>query len=185
MADTPLLGLNIDPDASISLFEQVYEALRKRVVSGQLVAGDRLPPTRKLAEELGVSRTTIITAYDQLIAEGFAQGRAGSGVYISEIGEVEQVTAVDSSATGNPQPTSTPVEPQPFLPGQPDARLFPCRQWATAAATKNGILCSALSSYYTSAAPRNGLLMGFCGYTVDEMAAAMVRLKDVIYSVPR
>jgi GntR family transcriptional regulator/MocR family aminotransferase len=67
-----------------SLFRQVYSGLRQAVLSGTFSAGDRLPSTRELAEELAVSRTVVLLAYDQLIAEGFAAGRGGSGTYVSE-----------------------------------------------------------------------------------------------------
>lgn len=130
MPDSPSLGLNIAPHTDASLFEQIYEAFRDRVVSGQIVAGTRLPPTRKLAEELGVSRTTVVTAYDQLIAEGFARGRSGSGVFVSEIGDVERVSTARPVAPDFPGPISSSAPSRPFSPGQPDSRLFPYRQWA-------------------------------------------------------
>ena len=66
------------------LFRQVYAGLRQSILSGALKAGGRLPSTRELAEQLGVSRTVVLLAYDQLLAEGFAEGRAGSGTYVSE-----------------------------------------------------------------------------------------------------
>lgn len=65
------------------LFRQVYLGLRKAVVSGSLRGGEKLPSTRDLAEQLGVSRTSVLAAYDQLLAEGFAVGRKGSGTYVS------------------------------------------------------------------------------------------------------
>ena len=75
--DTPLLRLNIDAKSSRPLFRQIYNALRLRIVRGQMASDDRLPPTRKLADELGVSRTTIVAAYEQLVAEGFVQAGLG------------------------------------------------------------------------------------------------------------
>lgn len=130
MSETPLLGFAIDPTHALSLFEQIYEALRTRVTSGKLASGDRLPPTRKLAQELGVSRTTIVTAYDQLIAEGFAHAKAGSGVYVSDIGEIELVTRPAQSPPALKQQEIRPKQHAPFSPGQPDNRLFPYRAWA-------------------------------------------------------
>ena len=64
---------------------QVYLGLRQAVLSGTFRAGDRLPATRDLAEQLEVSRTVILLAYDQLLAEGFVEGRPGSGTYVSSI----------------------------------------------------------------------------------------------------
>jgi GntR family transcriptional regulator/MocR family aminotransferase len=66
------------------LFRQIYAALRKAILSGAFTAGGRLPSTRELAEQLGVSRTVVVLAYDQLLAEGFVEGRGGSGTYVSE-----------------------------------------------------------------------------------------------------
>lgn len=66
------------------LFRQVYLGLRQAILSGTLRAADRLPSTRDLAEQLGISRTVVLLAYDQLLAEGFAVGRSGSGTYVSE-----------------------------------------------------------------------------------------------------
>ena len=128
MADTPILGLSIDPKRAPALFEQIYQALRIRIIDGRFATGDRLPPTRKLALELGVSRSTIVAAYDQLIAEGFADARTGAGVLVSGMGAVERVAPPAPPPRTPPrQPTSVPI---PFQPGLPDARLFPYRQWA-------------------------------------------------------
>jgi GntR family transcriptional regulator / MocR family aminotransferase len=66
------------------LFRQVYLGLRQAILSGAFPAGVRLPATRDLAEQLDISRTVVLLAYDQLLAEGFAVGRGGSGTYVSE-----------------------------------------------------------------------------------------------------
>jgi GntR family transcriptional regulator/MocR family aminotransferase len=68
-------------------YRQVYRALRVRIASGELRAGAKLPPTRELAAELGLSRTTVLQAYDQLSAEGFIAGRTGSGSYVEALPE--------------------------------------------------------------------------------------------------
>lgn len=65
------------------LFRQVYLGLREAILSGAFHSGDKLPSTRDVAEELGISRTVVLMAYDQLLAEGFAVGRSGSGTYVS------------------------------------------------------------------------------------------------------
>lgn len=66
------------------LFRQVYTGLREAILSGAFRAGDRFPSTRELAEQLAISRTAVLAAYDQLLAEGFVVGRAGSGTYVAE-----------------------------------------------------------------------------------------------------
>src|SRR5437762_13048757 len=67
---------------------QVYLGLRGAIVHGTFRPGDRLPATRDLAEQLGVSRTVVLLAYDQLLSEGFAEGRPGSGTYASKVFEI-------------------------------------------------------------------------------------------------
>src|ERR1700723_689044 len=65
------------------LFRQVYLGLRQAILVGNFPVGDRLPSTRDLAEQLDISRTVVLLAYDQLLAEGFVEGRGGSGTYVS------------------------------------------------------------------------------------------------------
>ncbi len=64
------------------LFAQVYRALRQAIVAGRLAPGSRAPATRALAVDLGISRTTVLLAYEQLAAEGYLVGRQGSGSYV-------------------------------------------------------------------------------------------------------
>jgi len=70
-------------DGSGALSQQIYQALRRAILAGQLAAGTRLPATRVLAHELGVSRNTVLLAYDQLLAEGYTVGQTGSGTYVA------------------------------------------------------------------------------------------------------
>jgi GntR family transcriptional regulator / MocR family aminotransferase len=65
------------------LSRQVYLALRHAILSGVFSPGERLPSTRDLAEQHGISRTVVVLAYDELLAEGFAEGQHGSGTYVS------------------------------------------------------------------------------------------------------
>jgi GntR family transcriptional regulator/MocR family aminotransferase len=74
--------LPLDRSSGRPLAVQLADALRAATADGTLRAGDRLPSTRALAATLGVSRTVTAAAYDQLLAEGWAQGRRGSGTYV-------------------------------------------------------------------------------------------------------
>jgi len=65
------------------LFRQVYLGFRHAILSGKFQSGEKLPSTRDVAEQLGISRTVVLLAYDQLLSEGFAVGRSGSGTYVS------------------------------------------------------------------------------------------------------
>ena len=68
-------------DGDGPLFRQLYRALRTGILDGTVAPGTRLPATRALALELGVSRTTVLLAYEQLAAEGYLDGRRGSGSF--------------------------------------------------------------------------------------------------------
>lgn len=70
-------------DGNGPLHAQLTRALRTGILRGQFAAGARLPPTRWFARELGLSRNTVLAAYEQLRAEGFIEGRTGSGSYVS------------------------------------------------------------------------------------------------------
>lgn len=74
----------LDLDGNGSLYLQLTRALKAAVASGRLTAGERLPTTRALAEELGLGRNTVRNAYDQLMAEGFFEGRIGSGSFVTD-----------------------------------------------------------------------------------------------------
>ena len=78
-----LLDLRIDRATAAPIFRQLYSEIRRVILSNVLPAGSRLPSTRQLAVRLGVSRTSVVTAYDQLLMEGYIVGRVGSGTYVS------------------------------------------------------------------------------------------------------
>ena len=91
------------------LFRQLYQQLRSAILSRRLRPGTKLPSTRELASQLGVSRSAAVSAYEQLLAEGYTSGRRGSGTYVSsELAEPIEgnaprgkrpVAAITSSAT--------------------------------------------------------------------------------------
>lgn len=64
-------------------YAQLIRVLKSSILDGRMAAGSRLPPTRELALELELSRTTVLAAYEQLRAEGFINGRVGSGSYVA------------------------------------------------------------------------------------------------------
>ncbi|KAA0678600.1 PLP-dependent aminotransferase family protein [Roseomonas genomospecies 6] len=78
-----LMLLPIDRTGAEPLLRQVYRELRRAILSGALPPGGKLPPTRALAERLGVARNTVVAAYEQLLAEGFIEGRVGAGSFVS------------------------------------------------------------------------------------------------------
>jgi len=80
-----LLPLDRGRDAADGLTQQIYAQLRAAILNGRLRAGDRLPPTRDLAKQLGVARLTVSTAYEWLRAEGYVYGRVGAGTYVAPV----------------------------------------------------------------------------------------------------
>src|SRR5579872_2661883 len=66
------------------LYRQIYRSLRAHILSGTLDGGKRVPSSRDLADQLNVSRTVVLLAYEQLEAEGYLVGRTGSGTYVSK-----------------------------------------------------------------------------------------------------
>lgn len=79
-----LSAIQLDRNARKSVGAQLYMALRELILSGSLRPAERLPATRVLAREVGVSRTTVIDAMDRLIAEGMLVSRVGAGTYVSD-----------------------------------------------------------------------------------------------------
>ncbi len=74
----------VDPTADAPLFRQVYLQVREAVLARTLAPGARLPSSRGLAARLGVSRTSVVSAYDQLIAEGWLTAR-GRGEWFRQV----------------------------------------------------------------------------------------------------
>ncbi|MDH0304157.1 MULTISPECIES: PLP-dependent aminotransferase family protein [unclassified Pseudomonas] len=72
-------------DRRRGLSQQLYQALRARVLDGRLGSGTRLPATRDLAAMLALSRNSVVRAYDQLYSEGFIESRVGDGTYVSQL----------------------------------------------------------------------------------------------------
>src|SRR5262249_56647760 len=126
------------------LFRQVYCGLRRATLAGTFRAGERLPSTRDLAEQLGISRTVVVLAYEQLLAEAFAVGRSGSGTYVREglsagrPGAPERAASLRLSrfgsfaagigpAVGFPEPRA-PLR-YDFAYGRSDVDCFPFEPW--------------------------------------------------------
>lgn len=77
------LAIPLDERGPLSLQQQLYTRLRDDILTRRLRPGERLPPSRTLAAQLAVSRTTVVVVYDQLVAEGYAEARQGAGTFVS------------------------------------------------------------------------------------------------------
>ena len=103
------------------LHGQLATALRDAIGAGRLAAGTRLPASRDLARDLGVSRGLVVSVYEQLLAEGRLVSRRGSGTYVASF------PASPSSA----QPAVAPIAAM-LRPGIPDLGRFPRQAWRRA-----------------------------------------------------
>ena len=101
------IQLNRDSRSSVSV--QLYLALRNVILDGVLRAGERLPATRTMAREVGVSRTTVIDAVDRRTAEGLLEARVGAGTFVSEARAEQRPVA----------PAALPASEPALLSGSP------------------------------------------------------------------
>jgi GntR family transcriptional regulator / MocR family aminotransferase len=99
------------------------QALREAIRDGRIAVGERLPATRVLARDLGLSRGTVVEVYEQLIAEGYLTARQGSGT------EVARTAAAPAPLREPEQPAAPRYD---FHPGVPDVTSFPVDQWVRA-----------------------------------------------------
>jgi GntR family transcriptional regulator/MocR family aminotransferase len=84
-----------------ALYQRLYRGLRGAMLEGRLPAGARLPSTRTLAADLRLSRNCVLMAFDQLVAEGYVEGRVGAGTFVS-------ATLPDTALTAWSAPRAAP-----------------------------------------------------------------------------
>jgi GntR family transcriptional regulator/MocR family aminotransferase len=77
-----LLLVSVDRNAALALHRQIYDSFRTAILDGRLRPGQRIPSTRVLASEIGVSRFPVLSPYDQLLAEGYIESRVGAGTLV-------------------------------------------------------------------------------------------------------
>jgi GntR family transcriptional regulator/MocR family aminotransferase len=135
-------GIHLDRARGLSV--QLFHALRARILDGQIGVHCRLPSSRELAVALGVSRNTVVHAYEQLYAEGYVEGHTGDGTYVAErvipqrpsiperqIDEVVRPESVLIARLKQHYLTSPPSgPPKAFRMGVPALDLFPFETWA-------------------------------------------------------
>ncbi len=119
----PELLVQLNRSADAPLRSQLEDGLREAVRSGRLPAHARLPPSRTLAADLGVSRRLVVDAYAQLLAEGYLRARRGAGTFVAEAAGASPERAAQS-------PRREPAFD--FFPGNPDLATFPRQAWLRA-----------------------------------------------------
>ena len=119
----PELLVELDRATRLPLRAQLEDGLRAAVRSGRLPAASRLPASRALAGDLGVSRRMVVDAYSQLLAEGYLVARPGAGTFVAE-----------TAGAAPPSAEEPPARPPTFdfFPGYPDLATFPRRAWLRA-----------------------------------------------------
>jgi len=148
-----LLSLAIRPSGAGGgegpLSRQLYAAIRSAILEGRLGAGERMPASRVLAADLGVSRNTALAAVDQLVSEGYLETRRGSGCYVGrDLPDARPVPVPARGTSSPPVPVrlsrrgrglaATPFSVSIargqwypcFAPGVPDSSDFPFSLWA-------------------------------------------------------
>ncbi|MEV6298956.1 PLP-dependent aminotransferase family protein [Actinoplanes sp. NPDC051861] len=131
------MELFFDPDDDRSAIRQLYEQIRDAILDGRLTAGDRLLPTRGVAADLGLARSTITEAYGRLTAEGYVEGRAGGGSVVAERLVAYPDSEMPAALTPTPLAASLRAyDPAPeararfdLRAGRVDAGLFPVAAW--------------------------------------------------------
>ena len=140
----------LDGESRTPLYRQLYDSLRRAILTGLLAPGTRLQSSREMAAELNVSRNTVVNAYEQLLAEGYLEGQVGSGTYVSRALPEELLNAkaltrrctravgkgVELSGRGRVFAAFAPAVPRapepvrPFQTGVPALDSFPFDAWS-------------------------------------------------------
>ncbi|MEU4770663.1 PLP-dependent aminotransferase family protein [Micromonospora sp. NPDC023644] len=149
------VDLHLELDASAGRRAGLERALRDAIRDGRLAPSARLPATRALAAQLGLSRGTVSAAYDQLVAEGWLVARVGSG------------TEVSGARRGPAPPAAPPPGPAAprydLRPGSPDVGTFPVADWLRA--TRRALAAAPASAYgYGDPRGRVELRTALAGY---------------------
>ena len=126
---------------NMPLHRQLYEAMRRAILDGKITAGDRLPSSRELTQDLNLSRNTVVAALNQLGVEGYLASRVGSGTYVNENvpkahartpharASAVQAQLSKRGAALSTTFCATQLEVQPFTPGLADFSAFPVALW--------------------------------------------------------
>lgn len=94
------MTIRLQADGDRCLYEQIYEHIRQEIREGKLLAEERLPSTRSLAEYLQVSRSTVDLAYSQLLSEGYIEARPWVGYYVCRVEELFRLAAAPGRVPG-------------------------------------------------------------------------------------
>lgn len=136
----------IDRHCGKPVNRQLYQVIREAILSHVMPVGLQLPSSRDLARELKISRNTVTYAYEQLMAEGYLETRAGAGTFVADT-VPDQIPEAAVSDPERPRQTGSPglsergtqlvrhagaykLQWGAFMPGVPDVTVFPNKVWS-------------------------------------------------------
>ncbi|MEL7143347.1 MAG: winged helix-turn-helix domain-containing protein [Cyanobacteria bacterium J06573_11] len=93
------LSLDLRADSDVPLHRQIYQQIRQAILTGRVRSQQKLPASRQLALSLGVSRSTVVQSYDQLISEGYLKPRRGAGTFVCAV-IPDELLAVSGDTNG-------------------------------------------------------------------------------------
>ena len=137
------MTFQLHPEGSGCLYEQIYEHIRKEIQEGKLLAGERLPSTRALAEYLQVARSTVDYAYGQLLSEGYIESRPCKGYYACALEEMPWTEEPGEETGAQTQSGVVPLSGEgviDFSPYDIDMTGFPFSVWKKI--TKHILTCA-------------------------------------------
>lgn len=115
----------LDASSSEPIYKQLHDFIRSQILSGQLVPGQRIPPTRELAGLLGLNRATVASAYELLEAEGLIRGHVGRGSFVASPSAISW----DQRFASAPSATPAADAPISFSSSRPAEELFPLEEF--------------------------------------------------------
>lgn len=156
------MQISLRSDLSGPIYRQLFESLRLGILEGTWRGGQRLPASRDLAQQLAISRNTVVTAYDMLRAEGYLTARQGSGYFVAaHLPDPQPARRMDRSSSparravlskqgeilAMPSRPVPALEEPAFLPGLPDLEHFSARQWQQCLQRYTGKRTASLTGY--------------------------------------
>lgn len=123
------LWIDLNPDSSKALYEQIYEKIRTMIADGKLFPGEKLPSTRFMAKNLSISRSTVEVAYEQLTAEGYLESRPRAGYFVCDISMLYQQRQDTSQIGIVPVQSEYAICEFRFSPFEVDVGHFPYGIW--------------------------------------------------------
>lgn len=121
--------IEINRNKSVPIKKQLYDALTLKFLNGEVEGGVKMPSTRRLAEDLNLSRNTVLEIYEQLIAEGYLYAARGSGTFVAENIAKRNVRKVIKDKTEKKNGSVSGIS---LVAGTPDLENFPLKAWEKA-----------------------------------------------------